>query len=240
MAEKQNSQVAVQKAVNEVMIKNQAKWKTITELKNRYEQFTRNLTRIDEYDVILLTPLAPLKEKKVNSMKVLVEKVFPISSVLGVFAYDIGDRKLGKLVGVKSSEVDKMSVELLLKYCKRILKISELLFEQIGDEGKKAPKHLIADYGLTSEHLETFKSAMDNCSIDTAEYATARLARKKSKVKLDRCIRENNQLLKKKLDRMIHLFRDTQKTFYSGYIKARIPVEAVPDEKKTADPPSSE
>ncbi|MCK4751704.1 MAG: hypothetical protein KAT15_31825, partial [Bacteroidales bacterium] len=203
MTEKQKSQVSVQKAVKALMDKNQAKWQAITELKNNYGQFTQNLERIDEYVAILQTDLSPLKEKKVKSRKSLIEKVFPVSSVMGVFASDIGASKLGKLAGVKSGELEKMSIGSLLKYCRRILKISESLLEQSREEDKKAPNQLISDYGLTVKHLEALQRALDGCSIDAAEYASSRLGKKKGKVKLDRRIRENNELLKKKLDRMM-------------------------------------
>jgi hypothetical protein len=231
MTKKQKSQVSVQKAVKAVMAKNQAKWQAITELKNSYGQFSRNLEMIDEYVGILQIDLAPLKEKKVKSRKILVEKVFPVSSVMGVFACDIGAGKLEKLAEVKSGELEKMSTGSLLKYCKRILKISESLLEGTREEGKKALKHLISDYGLTVKHLEALQRALDDCSIDAVEYDSSRINKKKAKVKLDRRIRENNQLLKKKLDLMIHLFRDNQQAFYNDYIKSRIPTETGPEEK---------
>ena len=149
MTKKQKAEVAVQKAVKEVMDKNQAKWQAVAELKNRVEQFNSNLSRIDKYVAILQTDLAPLKKKKENSSKVLVEQVFPVTSVMRVFALDIGDKKLCKLAGVKFTDLEKMGNESLLKYCIRILKISETLLKQTREEGKKVPKQLIADYVLS-------------------------------------------------------------------------------------------
>ena len=236
MTEKQKTQVAVQKAVVTVLEKNKAKWQSVTELKNIYQQFTRNLSRIDEYEAILQNDLGPLKEGKLNSRKVLVDQLFPVSSVLGVYACDRGNGKLGKLAGIKYSKLEKMGHASLVKYSGRILKTTSSLMEQTREEGKKAPRHLIADYGLTPEHLENLQGALDACSGDEARYATARLEKKKSKVKLDRRIRENNQLLKKKIDRMIHLFRDSQKAFYNAYIKSRIPVTSVPGKEEATIP----
>lgn len=236
MTEKQKNQVAVQKAVVTVMEKNKAKWQSVTELNNIYEQFTSNLSRIDEYEDILQTDLRPLKESKLNSRKILVDQLFPVSSVLGVFACDRGDGKLGKLAGVKYSELEKMGHTSLVKYSGRILKTSASLMEQTREEGKKAPKHLIADYGLTSKHLEKLQGALDACSGDEARYKATRLEKKKNKLKMDRRIRENNQLLKKKIDRMIHLFRDNQKAFYNAYIKSRLPAASVPVKEESTIP----
>ena len=234
MTKKQKAQVAVQKAVKEVMDKNQAKWQAVAELKNRVEQFNSNLARIDKYVAILQTDLAPLKKKKVTSRKVLVEQVFPVTSVMGVFSMDIGDKKLCKLAGVKFTDLEKMSNESLLKYGIRILKISETLLAQTREEGKKSPKHLIADYGLTVKHMEALQAALDGCSIEASDCPTTRREKNKRTRQLDRRIRENNMLLNKTMDRMMHLFRDNQKAFYNAYIKARISVEKEAEMKAPA------
>ena len=228
MTEKQQKQLFIQKAVMEVMEENLSKWQSVKELKKKYDLFVRNIKKIDDYDTILRTDFAPLKEKKAISKKELVGKVFPVTSVLGVFACDNGDKKMGKLANVKFSELEKMKHNALVKYSTRVLKISGPLIEQNPEAGEKTTKHVIADYGLTSKHLDDLKTAKDNSIRDEAAYAEIRLRKKKSKAKLERRIRDNNTLLKKKLDRMMHLFSDSQKSFYSAYIKSRIPAEKRP------------
>lgn len=228
MTRKQQKQLFIQKAVMEVMEKNLSKWQSVKELKKKYDLFVRNIKKIDDYDTILRTDFAPLKEKRAISKKELMGKVFPVISVLGVFAYDKGDKKTGKLANVKFSELEKMKHNALVKYSTRVLKISGLLIEQNPEAGEKTTKHVIADYGLTSKHLEGLQTALDISIGDEAAYAEIRLRKKKSKAKLERRIRDNNTLLKKKLDRMMHLFSDSQKSFYSAYIKSRIPAEKRP------------
>jgi len=228
MTEKQQKQLFIQKAVMEVMEKNLSKWQSVKELKKKYDLFVRNIKKIDDYDTILRTDFAPLKEKRAISKKELVGKVFPVTSVLGVFAYDNGDKKMGKLANVKFSELEKMKHNSLVKYSKKILKISGPLIEQNPEAGKKTPKHVIADYGLASKHLDGLQTSLDNCIRNEAGFTEIRLMKNKSKAKLEQRIRDNNVLLKKKLDRMMHLFRDSQKTFYSEYIKSRIPAEPKP------------
>ncbi len=236
MTEKQKKQVAVQHAVMAVMSKNRSVWQGISELKNKADQLDGNLQKIGEYETILMKDPGPLKEKKLNSRKALAEKVFPVASVLGVFAYDSGDRKLGKLVTVKFSELEKLKPELLVKYCVKIRKIAAALLDQkkeVVKEGKKSPGMVISDYGLTAGHVEKLQAAIEGCISDEADYEAIRQSRKKSKVKQGRTIRNNNLLLKKRLDKMMHLFRDSQKTFYNAYIKARIPATA-PEVKPVA------
>ncbi len=225
MTNKQKEHVAIQKAVMGVMEKNLTQWQSIAELKSKYDQFVRNVKKIDDYSVILQTNLTPLKEKRADSTRKLVEQLFPVTSVLGVFAYDMGDKKLGNLCNAKYSELEKMKHDSLVKFSVKALKTSDRLLDQQEKMGKKKPKHRLTDYGLTPKHLKNLQLILDSCIREEAHFKETRLKKKKSKVKLNRSIRENNLLLKKKMDRMMHLFRDTHQAFYSAYIKSRIPAE---------------
>jgi hypothetical protein len=232
MTRKQRTQVALQKAVTEVMMKHQQKWQGVAELKKSVERFKGNLRKIEAYEAILKTELAPLKEKMENSRKVLVDQVFPVASVLGLFAYDTDERKLGKLGRVKFSELENMGDGSLRKYCRKVLKITGPLLDQETGEGKKSPRHLIRDYGLTADHLQKLGNALDGWERERSYYIATREKRKKSKVKMDLRIRENNQILSRKLDRMMRLFRESRKTFYEAYIKSRIPAEPVDEHRE--------
>ncbi len=235
MTEKQTKQVAVQKAVVAVMDKNQAKWNSIPELRKKVEEIMQNLTRIKEFENKIKVDLGSLKAARLHSRKVLVEQVFPVASVLGVFACDMEDKKLRKLGAVKFSELEKMGGVDLVKYCIRVLKTSGFLLggEQ---EGKKTPRRMISDYGLTKGHLDKLKVALDAYIASEAAFNDSRVEKKKSKIKMDRTIRENNQLLKKKMDRMMHLFRESEKPFYDTYIQSRIVAKVVAHEKEKTIP----
>jgi hypothetical protein len=237
MNKKQQKQVAIQKAVMEVMEKHLTKWQSVTELKRKYDRFVRNLKKIDDYYLDLQKHLAPLKQSKRNSRKALLEQLFPIASVVGVFAYDMGDRKLGKNVDMKLSELKKMKADALEKYCFKVLKISGSLLEPTVETASSPPKHAIADYGLTPKHLESLQLALENSIRDEEEFSKTKLSKKKSKAKLEQRVRENNILLKKKMDRMIRLLRESQKTFYADYIKSRIHLEA-DTTKGSVEPPA--
>lgn len=221
--------MAVQKAVMEVMEKNLTIWQSVTALKKKYDQFVRNIKKIDDYDTILRTSSEKLKEKRIKSHKELVEKLFPVTSVLSVFASDAGHHKLENLTKVKYSRLEKMKHDALVKYSARILKTSGLLLEQPPEAGKKIPKQAIADYGLTYGHLDGLQTAVDSSIRDETAFTEFRAKKNKSKKKLERRIGKNNILLNKELDRMMHLFRDSQKSFYNAYIKSRIPQQSEKD-----------
>lgn len=226
MTEKQEKKVAVQKAVMEVMEKNISKWRAVSAMKKKYDLFVRNIKKIDDYMSAGNTDIAPLKENRLHAKKAMIEQVFPVISVLGVYAYDTGDRKLGKSVHMKFGELEKMNADELKKYSIRILKTARSLMDQ------KRSGHVITDYGLTGKHLDQLQKSLDQFIRDDETFVHTRKEKKKSRKKLDRRIRENDQLLKKQLDKMMHLFRNTQKTFYSAYIRSRTVPPEKPEEQQ--------
>ena len=225
MNEKQQNQIIVQNTVMVVVEKYRSKWQTVGEFKNKVDSFVWNLKKIEDYNVVLQIDLAPIKERRNRSKRELIDEVFPITSVLGVYAHDMGDSKLKKVVNRKFSALEKLNYNMLASYCIKVLKSSGKLLDQSTDKSKKLPKHLIMDYGLTVKHLDSLQAAIDDYISANKEFSETRLSKRKSKIKLKRHIRENNMLLKKSIDRMMHMFRDTQRPFYNAYIKARIPVD---------------
>jgi len=218
----------------EVMEQNITKWRSVSEMKNKYDLFVRNLKKIDDCISVIRTDLAPLKENRLDSKKALIDQIFPLISVFGVYAYDVGEKKLAKSVNVKFSELEKMKAGELKKYGVRMLKTFRSLIDrekekEKGKEGaKERPGHMITDYGLTGKHLDQLQKSLDQFIKADEAFVHSREEKKKSRKKLDRRIRENDQLLKKKLDKMMQLFRDTQKTFYNAYIRSRM----VPEQEK--------
>jgi hypothetical protein len=228
MTEKQEKKVAVQKAVMEVMETHNSRWQSVPEMKKNYDIFVRNLKKIDDHIEVLRTDPDPLKKDRLHSRQALIDQLFPVISVLGVYAFDRGDSKLGKFVRMKFSDLEKMKADALQKYGIKVLKTSRALME-----GQEAGQPL-TDYGLTGKHLDRMKQALDRFIQDDASYVRSREEKKKSRKKLDRRIAENDQLLKKKLDRMMHLFRDTQKKFYNAYTGSRVAPEKEQPEPEQA------
>jgi len=249
-----------------VMEDHHASWQSVPEMKEAFDRFVRNLKKIGDHHGVIETGLESLKKSRAGSKNELIETVFPVTSVIGVFADDAADRKLGKLGEMKYSELEKLKAGPLKRYCTRILNRSRALLEPEPGEkagkragkkkGKGKPPRALADYGVTVKHLDRLQQALERFARDDEALGQARKARKKSQKKLDRLVKENNLLLKNKLDRLMHLFRDSGKPFYSAYIRSRTahpektsaqkPVQKKPVQKKplqekaeTAKPVSS-
>ena len=222
MTEKSEKQLAIQKSVMDVMEKHIAIWQDVEEIRNKYDLFIRNIKKIDDDLAMTGTNLPPLKQKCNTARKVLVRHAFPIISVLDVYASDIRDDKLIKLLNSEDHKLEKMKPDALKKYCSRVIKSSSELLKPSDETNKKPPKHVISGYGLTAGHVDGLQKALDQFTKDQDLYRETRSKKKRSEVNLEKRIRDNNVLLKRKLDKMIPLFRDSHKAFHDAYIRARL------------------
>jgi hypothetical protein len=222
MKEQLISKLEAQRTVKEVMEKHITRWQSVPALKSQYDRFILNLNKIEGYQTILQHNLAPLKENRNLARSLMVETLFTISSVLGVYASDVRDRKLMNLLKGKLREIEKLKSDDLVKYGDKVLQQVKGLLENDRKEGKKEARHPIRDYGITENLHTKLQSALDNYRSAINEYFDASLNRKKSQVKLVKRVRENEVLLKQKMDKMIHLFKDDQKVFYNAYLKSRL------------------
>ena len=224
MKKKLEQQIFMQRTVMHIMERHLGKWQPVAELKRNYDLFIKNLKRIDDSLGHISIDLDPIRHELAASRTKLIEQLFPATSVLAVYAIDRGDRKLQKMAKVKFTELEKMDPRELEKYTRRILKTIRGLIEKEAGEGKKQAASHIKDYGLGEKHLEDMQQSLDHYMAKEEQLEQTRLMRKKSRKKLAGSVRDNNALLKKKIDRLMQLFRETESAFYKEYVKARLAV----------------
>lgn len=232
MTDKQRKQLEVQKAVEAVMNQHRSKWESVPELSKKFEEFSDNLGKIESLRSAYEADLSPIRQKRSLARRDLIERVFPVASVLGVYAYDTGNRKLSKLSSVKFSELEKLGAARLMNYAKLVQEAAEKLMHAETKKGKKPPTRTISDYGLTSDHVEKLQAAREALTGSEEVFRKVKQDKRKSKTRLEKALRINKQLMKKRMDRMIQLFREDQKRFYQAYSKARIAAVRTVETKK--------
>ena len=222
MIEKQKEKVAIQQAVRGVMEQHISKWHSVAALKSQYDKFILNLKKIEGHIMVLQQDLAPLKDKRNRLKEQLLDRLFPVISVLDVYASETGNSKLAKFLKGKLKESRDLKPDALIRFAGRVTEKSEQLLETEVIANKKQSALHFKDYGLTSQHLAKLKSAMEAYQSALSEHRDAKLSGKRSLVKLSQKIRENEAILANKIDKMMHLFRENQKAFYNAYIKSRL------------------
>ena len=221
MKEKLFRQIVSQKSVMEVMENHLPVWESVREIRKNYDDFIMNIKKIGDCLAETETDLTPLKEKLHLSKESLIGQVLPVAGVLGVFAGDTGDRKLEKITDVKIIDLEKMKTGALRKYCLKVLnRASELLDIPANGKTEEADR-TISGYGLTGKHLEKLQESFDRYCENADIHRDALKKIMKNEARLERHIRDNNLLLRKKMDRLILLFRETWKEFHDSYFNAR-------------------
>jgi hypothetical protein len=232
MIEKQKEKVAIQQAVRGVMEHHVSKWHSVAALKSQYDQFILNLKKIEGHIMVLQQDLAPLRDKRNRLKEQLLDTLFPVISVLDVYASEAGDRKLAKFLKGKLKETQDLKPDALIRFTGRVIEKSEQLMETEVKAAKMPSGFHFNDYGLTVQHLTKLKKTMETYQSALSDYRDARLKGKRSLAKLGQKIRENEAILANKMDKMMHLFRENQKAFYNAYIKSRLaPVKGGSEEK---------
>ncbi len=226
MKAKQQKQLTVQQEVLRVMEQHVAHWQSVAAMKAQYDRFVRNMKKIGDHLKVLETDLASVKAVIPERKSRLVAQLFPVTSALGVYAAEEGDRRLLKRMKVTLPDLERMKADDLVRFSSRVIRTGNDLLAAAAGSAKKAPRFHISDYGLTEQHLGKLKLELGGYVDALSTYREARLQRKKSKVKLTNRINENELILRRKIDRMMHLFRDIHPTFYTAYIRSRVPADS--------------
>jgi hypothetical protein len=233
MKKKHETQIAMQKAIIKTMAKHRARWQQVAELSRNYDLLAGNMNKIDVYLKNLDGAIDPLRQELVASRTKLVEQLFPVTSVLSVYAFDRGDKKLLELTRVKFTGLEKMKPGQLKNYTRRILKTSQSIMAEVPEAEKKPAANHIREYGLGEKNLEGIQHAFDQYVVLEEQLVSTLQNKSRSRKKLTGKIRDNRLILKRKMDRMMHLFRETDADFYQKYMKSRLKTKVVPADVKT-------
>ena len=150
---------------------------------------------------------------KAEARDALEEAIFLMCEALGVLAHNTGDNDLAALTDVTVTSLDRMSGEELSH------RGAAVLARANAHKTDLQPLQVTqANIDELTETLADFNAARTGPRTATAE----RAALTKSLTKL---VRELLDILRKKVDRMVNLFKRTHPDFVAGYETARVIVD---------------
>ncbi len=223
MKEKMHKKLATQRAVMSVMERHVTVWQSVSALAALYDRFVINLKKIEDHLLVTQQDLDAMKARIPELKKQLLERLHAVSGALGVYASEEGDRKLLKLADNKRSDLRKFKSAALTRQAEKLYQAGKKLNEKDISEMKKPPKFHISGYGLTEKHLQDLKEALENYRQAIQEFTEAKASVRKSRAKLAKKIQENNQLLSRRIDRVVLLFKEINPDFFDSYVTARKP-----------------
>lgn len=235
MKEKMQKKLEAQRAVKEVMEHHLSAWQSVSALASLYDRFVKNLKKIEDYLVVAQQDLGSMKSEIPGLKKQLADRLYAVSNALGVYAAEEGDRKLIKLTDKKLKELKNLNPDRLLKHGYKTLNAGKKLSEMDLKVMKKPPKHHISGYGLTEKHFQLLEQVLEAFEQALNGYRGTKLEVKRSKAKMAKKIQENDQLLRRKIDRMILLFREINPQFYHAFVQARKSALTTRENNRAAD-----
>ena len=206
-----------------VMERHVTVWQSVSALAALYDRFVINLKKIEDHLLVTQQDLDALKAKIPELKTQLLERLHAVSGALGVYASEEGDRKLLKLADSKRSDLRKLKSAALIKQAEKLYQAGKKLNEKDIRDLKKPPKFHISGYGLNEKHLQDLREALEKYRQALQEFTEAKASVRKSKAKLAQKIQENNQLLSRRIDRVVLLFKEINPDFFDSYARARKP-----------------
>jgi len=161
--------------------------------------------------------LAGIAIDKTVSKQTLAQKTADIAGFIYAFAAATDNNTLQQEVNYNLSKLLKTRDEQLAPRC-----------QIIHDKGIEF-KTQLADYGITDATLADLQAAIDSYSATSPKTRTAISTRKTLKSNLAEEFRQLDAVLKKRIDKLINIFRDSHPDFVKTYESNRI----IPDPPTT-------
>ncbi len=218
MKAKFNEKILNYQKLFEVMENNLEKWSKIEKFKSSYDEFVRNLKKLEDVKLVAEKNFDATNQKLDSLRQDITTKLVPVSNLLDLYAVDKSKKSLKKKIDKARGKYDKMSIEQLNKYVAEITEYAEKKLSNII-EGKQRENGL-EGYGLSMKLINDLKSDNEN-SIDLrvnlkAEQKAAKDAAKEIKKR----VKENEKILKNRFRKFMSIFKNTDPDFYEAYMKA--------------------
>jgi len=198
-----------------VMENNLMKWTNTGQFKNSYDRFVRNLKKLNELKEDAQQDRSDLKEKLYKSRIDMIERFIPVLDLVELYAKDNKKKSLKKKVEKIRSRLDGMSDDMLENRVDEISSIAERKME-IDTANKKGGAGL-ESYGLNLQIIEQLRndnmifSELKNTLTETRE--KVKNAHKEINIR----IKENDKLLKRRINKFMSIYKLNDPDFYKAY-----------------------
>ncbi len=213
--------------VIDVMENNLSTWNHVPKLKQTYDKFVKNYKKMEDAVKLSARDIKALEDKKQILFLELKQKIKPVTGVLKVWARDSGLKKVTRKLSLMETRFKSLNSTELLKFSGFILSATKNsdLSKNSGKKNENTEKTSAgwSEYGLTSEMLNDLRQASDSLSKIIEQLKEEGYERARALNFLKKRIPENLSLLKTRITKMVHLFRNSQPGFYEAYKNAMQP-----------------
>jgi len=202
--------------INKLMEDQLEKWQSITEIRKTYDVFIKNLKKLKDLQPDLEKNLAPVKDELAEKRENLIEKIFPVTNILAVYASDMKLKKGTRSMIISKEELNNLKNAKLLDFASRMLKTTEKYFPDPEQED-----HELFHYGITAVMMDEFSAALTKYAYAMQLNKDLLNNRSKSRKTSNRLLKVNREILNKRLDRLMTIYSVTHPSFYQDYASIR-------------------
>lgn len=219
--------------VNELLVENVELFSSVFQLNYPLAKFNANTEKLKihlsvfEKDITWeLNNCNLLREKLVNLL-------IPVTGTLLVFAKDHKNKSLAEKLKELRKKSENMTHDVLLDHSKSLISKVKKHFNWTAQDDKEKPdisEDHISTYGITIEMIEELTETRKQYRKACTLVNHLQLTKKKSKKKITSLIKQNDNLLKYKIDLILSIYEKLQPAFYNAYQNARAKEMVLPSE----------
>ncbi len=175
-----------------------------------YDLWKAKIPMIERYRDAQLSITSGIIANKLALRTTMTEKALFVANRIQSYANVINNLELYQSVQFPVSKVKRAKDNTVIGICNTILAVADEHLDEI------------ADYGVTTDTFTEFQTAINNFLAILAKPASAKLGTKNATANLAKLIREADELLMKRLDLDIELFKTSDPDFYNLFLSSRI------------------
>jgi hypothetical protein len=217
------NRVTMFKTTSSYMADHTAVWNTLTPLQTAMTEFDAGIAAIDEAALKHETPQGATADKA-DARDDLEDATFLMCEALGVLAHESGDNDLLALTRVTRTLLDRMGAEELSTRATAVLAQAN------------AHKTELVTYRVSQANIDELSNALTEFNQAKAGPRMATAERAVLTESLPRLVKETNDILKNRIDRLVSQFSRTDPDFVAGYENARVIVDRAATHKAKAAP----
>jgi hypothetical protein len=218
-----SNKVTMGRTVSAYMAEHNAVWNTMTPLQAAMTEVDGKLEEITIAAGQHETPQGATADKA-EARDALEEVLFLMCEALGVLAHNSGDNDLAALTDVTATSLDRMRGEELSHRGAAVLAQAN------------AHKTELQPLQVTQANIDELTAALAAFNAAKTGPRTATAERTALTKSLPKLVRELLDILRKKVDRMVSLFRRTDPDFVAGYEAARVIIDRAATHKTKPAP----
>lgn len=209
MKKTQENKLSMYLAVQKVCADNSSVWNGIVACTNAVTELQNKINEITAKRQIQEDNTKGITEDKTELRNKMVEKAMFVKGAIQAYATNTNNHALYESVNYSASEIKRIA--------DTIARDRALLIYNKGNSNLTS----LSDYGVNAGVLSGLQSSINDFAGIMASPRTAKSISKAATLEISELINEADVIVKKKLDKLMLQFKESNEAFYNTYLNAR-------------------